>query len=135
MLIADTSLFPNSLCKSNLVLENPGYCFSLVFTGVFWFQKIFVQQKVFGVFAFTGPGNFLLLEITSGIHSVPLTSQKLLPFCFCRRAHLRLCLEKLKGLVPLGPESSRHTTLSLLTKAKLHIKVCVSCGTPLSSTS
>ncbi|XP_066495815.1 max dimerization protein 1 [Tiliqua scincoides] len=39
-----------------------------------------------------------------------------------RRAHLRLCLEKLKGLVPLGPESSRHTTLSLLTKAKLHIK-------------
>lgn len=40
-----------------------------------------------------------------------------------RRAHLRLCLEKLKGLVPLGPESSRHTTLSLLTKAKLHIKV------------
>ncbi|XP_009466813.1 PREDICTED: max dimerization protein 1 [Nipponia nippon] len=39
-----------------------------------------------------------------------------------RRAHLRLCLEKLKGLVPLGPEASRHTTLSLLTKAKLHIK-------------
>ncbi|KAM3830922.1 max dimerization protein 1 isoform 1-T1 [Vipera latastei] len=39
-----------------------------------------------------------------------------------RRAHLRLCLEKLKGLVPLGPESNRHTTLSLLTKAKLHIK-------------
>lgn len=26
-------------------------------------------------------------------------------------------------MVPLGPESSRHTTLSLLTKAKLHIKV------------
>ncbi|KFP67367.1 Max dimerization protein 1, partial [Cariama cristata] len=39
-----------------------------------------------------------------------------------RRAHLRLCLEKLKGLVPLGPEASRHTTLSLLRKAKLHIK-------------
>uniref|UniRef100_A0A8C3KD06 MAX dimerization protein 1 n=2 Tax=Scolopacidae TaxID=8917 RepID=A0A8C3KD06_9CHAR len=39
-----------------------------------------------------------------------------------RRAHLRLCLEKLKGIVPLGPEASRHTTLSLLTKAKLHIK-------------
>ncbi|KFW91346.1 Max dimerization protein 1, partial [Phalacrocorax carbo] len=39
-----------------------------------------------------------------------------------RRAHLRLCLEKLKGLVPLGPEAARHTTLSLLTKAKLHIK-------------
>ncbi|XP_042749116.1 max dimerization protein 1-like isoform X2 [Lagopus leucura] len=40
-----------------------------------------------------------------------------------RRAHLRLCLEKLKVLVPLGPESSKHTTLSLLMKAKLHIKV------------
>lgn len=26
-------------------------------------------------------------------------------------------------LVPLGPESSKHTTLSLLMKAKLHIKV------------
>ncbi|NXI46371.1 MAD1 protein, partial [Galbula dea] len=39
-----------------------------------------------------------------------------------RRAQLRLCLEKLKGLVPLGPDASRHTTLSLLTKARLHIK-------------
>ncbi|XP_076337905.1 max dimerization protein 1-like [Tachypleus tridentatus] len=39
-----------------------------------------------------------------------------------RRAHLRNCLEKLKGLVPLGPESSRHTTLGLLTKARLFIK-------------
>ncbi|XP_030320000.1 max dimerization protein 1 isoform X1 [Calypte anna] len=39
-----------------------------------------------------------------------------------RRAHLRRCLEKLKGLVPLGPEAGRHTTLSLLTRAKLHIK-------------
>ncbi|XP_023248623.1 max dimerization protein 1-like [Copidosoma floridanum] len=40
-----------------------------------------------------------------------------------RRAHLRNCLEKLKGLVPLGPETSRHTTLGLLTKAKRFIKV------------
>ncbi|XP_043939006.1 max dimerization protein 1 isoform X1 [Protopterus annectens] len=39
-----------------------------------------------------------------------------------RRAQLRLCLERLKTMVPLEPESSRHTTLSLLTKAKLHIK-------------
>uniref|UniRef100_A0AAY4BBJ0 BHLH domain-containing protein n=1 Tax=Denticeps clupeoides TaxID=299321 RepID=A0AAY4BBJ0_9TELE len=39
-----------------------------------------------------------------------------------RRAHLRLCLERLKSLVPLGPESNRHTTLSLLMKAKEHIK-------------
>ncbi|CAL1292036.1 unnamed protein product [Larinioides sclopetarius] len=39
-----------------------------------------------------------------------------------RRAHLRNCLEKLKELVPLGPESSRHTTLGLLTKAKAFIK-------------
>uniref|UniRef100_A0A3P8VXC1 MAX dimerization protein 1 n=1 Tax=Cynoglossus semilaevis TaxID=244447 RepID=A0A3P8VXC1_CYNSE len=40
----------------------------------------------------------------------------------CRRAHLRLCLERLKSLVPLGPEANRHTTLSLLMKAKDHIK-------------
>lgn len=39
-----------------------------------------------------------------------------------RRAHLRTCLEKLKGMVPLGPETSRHTTLGLLTKAKRFIK-------------
>lgn len=40
-----------------------------------------------------------------------------------RRAHLRNCLEKLKEIVPLGPESNRHTTLGLLTKAKAFIKV------------
>lgn len=39
-----------------------------------------------------------------------------------RRAHLRSCLEKLKEMVPLGPEASRHTTLGLLTKAKKFIK-------------
>ncbi|CAG9787931.1 unnamed protein product [Diatraea saccharalis] len=39
-----------------------------------------------------------------------------------RRAHLRCCLEKLKDMVPLGPETSRHTTLGLLTKAKRFIK-------------
>ncbi|XP_022689821.1 max-interacting protein 1-like [Varroa jacobsoni] len=39
-----------------------------------------------------------------------------------RRAHLRNCLEKLKEIVPVGPESSRHTTLGLLTKAKTYIK-------------
>ncbi|KAA0712362.1 Max-interacting protein 1 [Triplophysa tibetana] len=39
-----------------------------------------------------------------------------------RRAHLRLCLERLKTLIPLGPECSRHTTLGLLNKAKAHIK-------------
>ncbi|XP_015368505.1 PREDICTED: max-interacting protein 1-like [Diuraphis noxia] len=38
------------------------------------------------------------------------------------RAHLRNCLEKLKEMVPLGHESSRHTTLGLLTKAKRFIK-------------
>lgn len=41
----------------------------------------------------------------------------------CRRAHLRNCLEKLKEMVPLGPEATRHTTLGLLTKAKAFIKV------------
>lgn len=41
----------------------------------------------------------------------------------CRRAHLRLCLERLKALIPLGPDCNRHTTLGLLNKAKAHIKV------------
>ncbi|XP_078269535.1 max-interacting protein 1 isoform X3 [Rhinoraja longicauda] len=39
-----------------------------------------------------------------------------------RRAHLRLCLEQLKELIPLGSECTRHTTLGLLNKAKAHIK-------------
>ena len=39
-----------------------------------------------------------------------------------RRAHLRTCLEKLKEVVPLESDSSRHTTLGLLTKAKSFIK-------------
>uniref|UniRef100_A0A3B5MDZ6 MAX interactor 1, dimerization protein n=1 Tax=Xiphophorus couchianus TaxID=32473 RepID=A0A3B5MDZ6_9TELE len=37
-------------------------------------------------------------------------------------SHLRLCLERLKTLIPLGPDCSRHTTLGLLNKAKAHIK-------------
>lgn len=54
------------------------------------------------------------------------------PSCLCltrhvfgsfRRAKLRLYLEQLKQLVPLGPDSTRHTTLSLLKRAKMHIKV------------
>lgn len=44
-------------------------------------------------------------------------------FICCRRAKLRLYLEQLKQLVPLGPDSTRHTTLSLLKRAKMHIKV------------
>uniref|UniRef100_A0A8C6WM01 MAX dimerization protein 4 n=1 Tax=Neogobius melanostomus TaxID=47308 RepID=A0A8C6WM01_9GOBI len=39
-----------------------------------------------------------------------------------RRAKLRLYLEQLKKLVPVGPDSARHTTLSLLKRAKMHIK-------------
>uniref|UniRef100_A0AAY4A2L8 BHLH domain-containing protein n=1 Tax=Denticeps clupeoides TaxID=299321 RepID=A0AAY4A2L8_9TELE len=39
-----------------------------------------------------------------------------------RRAKLRLYLEQLKELVPLGPDSTRHTTLSLLKRARMHIK-------------
>lgn len=46
-------------------------------------------------------------------------------FC-CRRAHLRHCLERLKDIVPVGSESSRHTTLGLLTKAKAFIRVNLS---------
>ncbi|XP_059197111.1 max dimerization protein 4 isoform X1 [Centropristis striata] len=41
---------------------------------------------------------------------------------FQKRAKLRLYLEQLKKLVPLGPDSTRHTTLSLLKRAKMHIK-------------
>eukprot|EP00062_Callorhinchus_milii_P025739 gi/632987048/ref/XP_007910578.1/ PREDICTED: max dimerization protein 4 [Callorhinchus milii] len=39
-----------------------------------------------------------------------------------RRAKLRLYLEQLKELVPLGPDCTRHTTLSLLKRARSHIK-------------
>jgi len=39
-----------------------------------------------------------------------------------RRAHLRSCLENLKDLVPVGADSSRHTTLGLLNKAKHFIR-------------
>ncbi|XP_072026768.1 max dimerization protein 1-like [Amphiura filiformis] len=39
-----------------------------------------------------------------------------------RRAHLRNCLEQLKEMVPLETESSRHTTLGLLTTAKAFIQ-------------
>lgn len=39
-----------------------------------------------------------------------------------RRAHLRHCLERLKEMVPLGGDCTRHTTLGLLTKAKNFIK-------------
>merc|ERR1711884_953710 len=39
-----------------------------------------------------------------------------------RRAHLRSCLENLKDLVPVGADSSRHTTLGLLNRAKHFIK-------------
>ncbi|XP_050832215.1 max-interacting protein 1 isoform X3 [Serinus canaria] len=41
---------------------------------------------------------------------------------YASRAHLRLCLERLKVLIPLGPDCTRHTTLGLLNKAKAHIK-------------
>ncbi|XP_041079591.1 max dimerization protein 3-like isoform X2 [Polyodon spathula] len=40
-----------------------------------------------------------------------------------RRAQLRHCLEQLKQQVPLSAESSRNTTLNLLRRARLHIKL------------
>ena len=46
-------------------------------------------------------------------------------FFLHRRAHLRNCLERLKEIVPLGPDASRHTTLGLLNKARTFIKVGV----------
>lgn len=40
-----------------------------------------------------------------------------------RRAQLKNRLDKLKELVPLSPQSNRHTTLGLLNKAKNYIEV------------
>lgn len=39
-----------------------------------------------------------------------------------RRAHLRVCLERLRDQVPPGPDVSRHTTLGLLTRARDYIR-------------
>ncbi|XP_043233671.1 max dimerization protein 1-like [Amphibalanus amphitrite] len=39
-----------------------------------------------------------------------------------RRAHLRVCLERLRDQVPPGPDASRHTTLGLLTRARDYIR-------------
>ncbi|ESN95352.1 hypothetical protein HELRODRAFT_153169, partial [Helobdella robusta] len=39
-----------------------------------------------------------------------------------RRAHMKMCLEKLKEAVPLGPDCTRHTTLGLLIEARALIK-------------
>lgn len=63
---------------------------------------------------------------THGVHILDRVSLSFLSFLlgwYFRRAQLRTCLEKLKDLVPLGPESARHTTLGLLTRAKHFIKV------------
>lgn len=46
----------------------------------------------------------------------------------CRRAQLRRCLEQLKKQVPLSPDSTRNTTLNLLRRAQLHIKVLRGAG-------
>ena len=40
-----------------------------------------------------------------------------------RRAQLKHCLEQLKEQVPLSSDSTRNTTLNLLRRAQLHIKV------------
>lgn len=44
-------------------------------------------------------------------------------FSPCRRAQLRHCLEQLKEQIPLSSDSVRNTTLNLLRRAQLHIKV------------
>ncbi|KTG06986.1 hypothetical protein cypCar_00024202 [Cyprinus carpio] len=69
---------------------------------------------------FAGYPAFLCFHRSSGRTWVILHSN--LFFIYCRRAKLRLYLEQLKQLVPLGPDSTRHTTLSLLKRAKMHIK-------------
>lgn len=66
----------------------------------------------------------LLYTFTPITRTLPLTFFIYTFYFFCfRRAHLKNCLERLKDMVPLGPEASRHTTLGLLTKAKRFIKV------------
>uniref|UniRef100_A0A8B9VQZ2 MAX dimerization protein 1 n=1 Tax=Anas zonorhyncha TaxID=75864 RepID=A0A8B9VQZ2_9AVES len=65
--------------------------------------------------------NYLRAEVKSCSWSTHPSAHRAVSMS-CRRAHLRLCLEKLKMLVPLGPETNKHTTLSLLMRAKLHIK-------------
>ncbi|RVE48886.1 hypothetical protein evm_006456 [Chilo suppressalis] len=66
--------------------------------------------------------DFSHLGVSENNPEIPHTILKcFISVCF-RRAHLRCCLEKLKDMVPLGPETSRHTTLGLLTKAKRFIK-------------
>ena len=52
-----------------------------------------------------------------------------------RRAHLRECLDQLKKVVPLSPESSRHTTLGLLINTVNLIKVWLSSCLNFSSNS
>lgn len=49
--------------------------------------------------------------------------EKQLVFLPCRRAQLRHCLEQLKEQIPLSSDSVRNTTLNLLRRAQLHIKV------------
>lgn len=50
-----------------------------------------------------------------------------------RRAQLRQCLEQLKKQVPLSPDSVRNTTLNLLRRAQLHIKVRTKAGCRLTA--
>lgn len=45
-----------------------------------------------------------------------------------RRAHLRHCFDELRRVVPLARDSSRHTTLGLLRRARHVIKVAISMG-------
>ncbi|NJO70323.1 MAG: helix-loop-helix domain-containing protein [Bacteroidetes bacterium] len=42
-----------------------------------------------------------------------------------RRANLRNYLDTLKTILPVDPDSTRDTTLSLLTRARNYIQVCV----------
>ena len=123
------------MCVIDLTLENHGFLHLLGFYQSCLISKdVHLARSPWWHLPSVGLGNCILCySLFSQAPSGQLwKSQVLFWCCFCRRAHLRLCLEKLKGLVPLGPESNRHTTLSLLTKAKLHIKVSTSWGAFLS---
>lgn len=106
----------------------------------FIFSLFYLAERISRVLLFSlgAAGGFFKLFL--GVSLTPRTFPSLPPpfgqmanfqnfiLCFVcfrigRRAQLRTCLEKLKDLVPLGPESARHTTLGLLTRAKHFIKV------------
>jgi len=64
-----------------------------------------------------------MLVTEAGRQTWPLVLTCMICVMTARRAQLRYCLERLKMVVPLGRNASRHTTLGLLKDTKLLIQV------------